>query len=156
LNENFGTYLKKLRTQSGLSQKEVAAQLGVSSMAISQYEAGRAYPPKKYLPTIAKLYEVSVNRLKFRMLQDEYEIQSNVDIIDLQRELQEFLKGVSPPLEEPVLKFIDPAYQELNDLLEERCGQVFRKEFPTMCAKDKQRFAYGVSVAWATIAGPEW
>ena len=37
---NFGNYLCALRTESGLSQKELAAKLGVSDKAVSKWESG--------------------------------------------------------------------------------------------------------------------
>ena len=40
----FGSRLRKLRNQNGLSQKEVAIAISVSVNAISQYETNKRFP----------------------------------------------------------------------------------------------------------------
>ncbi len=60
---NFGNYLCALRTESGLSQKELAAKLGVSDKAVSKWENGRSKPRNDALLTIATLFGISTDEL---------------------------------------------------------------------------------------------
>lgn len=53
--------LKFLRTRRGLTQKELAARLGVKPPVIGAYEEERATPPLDTLLEIAKFFEVSLD-----------------------------------------------------------------------------------------------
>ncbi len=58
MRKDFGRIIKKLRTNAGLSQKEVSAALGhKSSQFISNIERGVAFPPAKNIKTMARLYK---------------------------------------------------------------------------------------------------
>ena len=52
-----------MRRQAGLSQRQVAALLGMSDKAVSKWETGRAKPTTNALRKVAALYEVSVEEL---------------------------------------------------------------------------------------------
>ena len=60
---DFGNYLCGLRVGSGLSQKELAARLGVSDKAVSKWENGRSKPSNKTLLDLAKLFGISTDEL---------------------------------------------------------------------------------------------
>ena len=55
--------LKKLRSQKGLTQEQVAEALGVSSQTVSRWECDTTYPDIMLLPEIARLYCVTVDDL---------------------------------------------------------------------------------------------
>lgn len=55
--------LKELRARQKLSQKEVAAQLGVSASLISSYETGERTPSAEMLLALAYLYHCSTDYL---------------------------------------------------------------------------------------------
>ena len=59
----FADYLYEKRRQAGLSQRQVAALLGMSDKAVSKWETGRAKPTTNALRKLAALYEVSVEEL---------------------------------------------------------------------------------------------
>ena len=59
----FGEKLKKLRTDNGLTQDELAKYLYVSRTAISKWESGRGYPSIDSLKAIAKFFSVTVDKL---------------------------------------------------------------------------------------------
>lgn len=59
----FADYLYEKRRQAGLSQRQVAALLGMSDKAVSKWETGRAKPTTNALRKVAALYEVSVEEL---------------------------------------------------------------------------------------------
>jgi transcriptional regulator with XRE-family HTH domain len=49
MNDPFADKLIRLRTQKGLTQRELAAMVGVSWSQISKYESGKSKPRKKAL-----------------------------------------------------------------------------------------------------------
>ena len=52
----FGRRLKELRKKRGLSQKELAAAIGVHQFQISKYETGA------YFPTVGNVIEIAKTR----------------------------------------------------------------------------------------------
>lgn len=59
----FNTRLRILRQQYGLTQSELAKQLGVSTSTIGMYEQGRREPDHKTLLIICKLFGISTDYL---------------------------------------------------------------------------------------------
>lgn len=59
----FGNYLYALRKNAGLSQTELANQLGVTNKAVSKWENGKSKPTTETLRNIADLFGVSVETL---------------------------------------------------------------------------------------------
>lgn len=59
----FGNYLYDLRKKAGLSQNELAWQLGVTNKAVSKWENGKCKPSTETLRKLATMYGVSVDDL---------------------------------------------------------------------------------------------
>ena len=59
----FCDVFKQLRKQSGYSQSELAAELGVSQPVISCWERGEHYPSIERLAVIETLFNVPVGEL---------------------------------------------------------------------------------------------
>jgi len=60
----FGTYIRTLRKQRGLTLKQVEAAAEVSNAYVSQFERGLRNPPHPdILNRLAKVYEVPVREL---------------------------------------------------------------------------------------------
>ena len=59
----LGEKLQRLRKARGMSQEELAAQMGVSRQAVSRWETGETVPSTDTLKEIAKVFQVSVDRL---------------------------------------------------------------------------------------------
>src|SRR6185436_9547118 len=55
--------LRQLRTGCGLTQEQLAAQLGVTARAIARWESGKNPIPTKYLRPLAFLLGTSVTEL---------------------------------------------------------------------------------------------
>ena len=55
--------LKRRRTEKGLTQEQLAEQLGVSRQAVSKWEKGLSEPSTANLLALAKLYSISVDTL---------------------------------------------------------------------------------------------
>ena len=62
----FGNYLYDLRKKAGLSQNELAGQLGVTNKAVSKWENGKCKPSTETLRQLATVYSVSVDDLLIR------------------------------------------------------------------------------------------
>ena len=59
----FGNFLYALRKKAGLSQWELANQLGVTNKAVSKWENGKAKPGTETLRKLAELFAVSLDVL---------------------------------------------------------------------------------------------
>ena len=59
----FGNHIYELRSRAGLSQSELAAEIGVTNKAVSKWEVGSAKPSVETIRKIAALFGVSVDEL---------------------------------------------------------------------------------------------
>lgn len=59
----FGKNFKYYRKQSDLTQKEVAAKLGISQSNVSDWENNVSRPEYENLIALAKLYDVTLDEL---------------------------------------------------------------------------------------------
>ena len=59
--------LKKIRTNKGLTQTEVANNLKISQQAYANYETGKRQPDQEMLAKIADYFDVSVDYLLGRI-----------------------------------------------------------------------------------------
>ena len=59
----FGNYIYDLRKKAGLSQSELAAQLGVTNKAVTKWENGKAKPSTDTIRKLANLLGVAVETL---------------------------------------------------------------------------------------------
>ncbi len=55
--------LHRLRERWGLTQKEVAEELGVSRQSVSQWESGKTFPSVKKQIVLSRLYGVPIEQL---------------------------------------------------------------------------------------------
>ncbi len=67
MKENFGAFIKKLRTDKGLTLTQLGAQLGVDSGALSKIENCKKKLDEKALPKLAKVFKLDLNQIR-----DEY------------------------------------------------------------------------------------
>lgn len=77
---NLGIKIKQLRVENGLTQEDLAEQLGVSFQAVSRWETGVTYPDITLLPVLANMFNVTVDYLL------------DVDILKKEEEIKEILK----------------------------------------------------------------
>jgi transcriptional regulator with XRE-family HTH domain len=69
--ERFGEKLHALRVQQGMTLKQLANELGLTSHSyISELEAGKKIPTAEFVLNIARLFEVTTDEL----LKDELEL----------------------------------------------------------------------------------
>lgn len=60
---DFGSTLKKLRLQSGMTQKQLADKIGLTKAVISYYELQERYPSPEVLVKLASIFHVSTDSL---------------------------------------------------------------------------------------------
>ena len=60
---DFGLRLKTLRKQAGLTQKQLAAQLGITKSVVSFYELQSRSPSPEVLAKLAQIFHVSADYL---------------------------------------------------------------------------------------------
>ena len=87
----FGANLKRLRISKGLSQADIATELGVSGPSISGWESGRARPKHDRLRPLAALLGVPAAQLLVDLATDPAE-----DLINQGREKIARATGASP------------------------------------------------------------
>lgn len=80
--------LRHARQNVNLSQKELGRKLGISEMAISAYETGRAIPPLPALKRISKITNVPL----IFFLEDE---KRQISLESLYEEMQKMKKDIS-------------------------------------------------------------
>ena len=97
----FGENLKRLRTQSNLTQEDLASVLGVSFQTISKWERGETYPDLTMLPEIAAYFNISADDLlgadeaqKERKIKYYLELFNNMQLKDVSCVLDEYRKAV--------------------------------------------------------------
>jgi transcriptional regulator with XRE-family HTH domain len=74
LHKALGEYLKDKRSETGLTQSDVAKKLGYSTpQFISNFERGLCAPPLKNLKLLVKLYKLDANELIDVILNEEEE-----------------------------------------------------------------------------------
>ena len=66
-----GEYLKKLRTEKGLSQDALGEVLGISRQSVSKWEQGNSTPDIDNIGKLAEFYGVSIDSLVKGEAQEE-------------------------------------------------------------------------------------
>lgn len=62
-NRSMGETISCLRKEKGMTQKELADQLGITDKAVSKWERNVAYPDTATIPALAEILGVSVEEL---------------------------------------------------------------------------------------------
>lgn len=60
---NFQEKLVILRKEKGLSQEELAEQLGISRQAVAKWELGQSYPEIDNMIALSNLFKITIDRL---------------------------------------------------------------------------------------------
>ena len=60
---NIGENIKYLRREKDITQEQLAEMLGVSYQSVSRWETGACYPDMELLPTLANVFETTVDKL---------------------------------------------------------------------------------------------
>lgn len=77
---DFGTRLKNLRKQAGLTQQQLATQLGITKSVVSFYELQERSPSPEVLIKLAAIFHVSADYLL------GLDTRETIDVSDLDEE----------------------------------------------------------------------
>ena len=73
---SIGSTIKKLRREREMTQEQLAEYLGITANAVSQWECDRTAPDISQLPMLARILQVTTDRLLgVDLSRDEEEIQ---------------------------------------------------------------------------------
>ncbi len=61
--QTFGAMVAALRKEKGMTQLELAEQMGVTDKAVSKWERDLSLPDVSALPRLAEIFEISVDEL---------------------------------------------------------------------------------------------
>lgn len=77
-NMKFGSFIRKLRQEKGITQKQLSEILGITGGAVSKWERGLSFPDITLLTSLADYFGVTVAEL----LEGEHGIMSAEENID--------------------------------------------------------------------------
>lgn len=97
----FGEKLIQLRRKEGMSQEQLAAQMGITRQSVSKWESGSTLPELTKLIAISELFNVSVDYLVKDSMEEDFfkDISSNIYSMENTRleekmdELSRYVKG---------------------------------------------------------------
>jgi len=70
--ESFGDYIRRLRTENGLNQTELAAKIGLDSGGLSKVENGKKELKENKLDLLAKALKVDSKQIKEQYLSEKF------------------------------------------------------------------------------------
>ena len=74
----IGENLRRLRREKDITQEQLAEVLGVSDQSVSRWENDACYPDMELLPTMAKFFETSVDKLLIIRAEMSHRCRSNI------------------------------------------------------------------------------
>lgn len=104
---DFGSILKELRLNAGLTQKQLADRLWLSKATVSYYEQSLRYPSPEVLVKIAKVFHVSTDYLLG--IEEKRQV---LDISDLKDEDIQLLQSAAELLRKKNISMSIPLTEE--------------------------------------------
>nr|MCR5728494.1 helix-turn-helix domain-containing protein [Lachnospiraceae bacterium] len=82
-----GLFIAEVRKAKGLTQKQLADEIGVSDKAVSRWETGRGMPDTLIMPELCRTLEININELLSgeRLSEDAYSGKAEEHMVDLIR-----------------------------------------------------------------------
>lgn len=62
-NKKFGDFIKELRKEKQLTQKELGEKLNITDKAISKWERGLSFPDIAVLKDLSEFFEIDISEL---------------------------------------------------------------------------------------------
>ncbi len=93
--KNIGKFLQELRKGKGLTQKELAEQIGISDKTISKWENGNSIPDTSMLLPLCNVLEITVNEFLSceKILPENYSMKAEENMMALIEENKRTEKG---------------------------------------------------------------
>ena len=97
MEANFGEYVRKLRTENGLTLTQLGAKLGIDSGALSKMETGKKAFDEDCLPNLAKAFNLDLETLKSELISEKiantlYQYKCNVNVLTLAEEKVKYIR----------------------------------------------------------------
>ena len=89
--QTLGMMISTLRKEKGMTQLELAEQMGVTDKAVSKWERDLSFPDINSIPKLAEIFEVSVDEL----MQVKTETKENIGNNKVTEIVDTALKGIS-------------------------------------------------------------
>ena len=89
--QTLGMMISTLRKEKGMTQLELAEQMGVTDKAVSKWERDLSFPDINSIPKLAEIFEVSVDEL----MQVKTETKENIGKNKVTEIVDTALKGIS-------------------------------------------------------------
>lgn len=86
-----GSFIAEMRKEKGLTQKQLADQVGVSDKAVSRWETGKGLPDTSIMPELCKALDINVNELLSgeRLNAEAYSGKAEEIMVSLVKDVQE-------------------------------------------------------------------
>ncbi|MBO5371181.1 MAG: helix-turn-helix domain-containing protein [Lachnospiraceae bacterium] len=91
----IGKFMAEIRKQRGMTQKELAEQVGISDKTISKWECGNSIPDISYLEALCNSLDITVNELLSgeKLSEQSYSEKAEENIMALMKENEIHKKG---------------------------------------------------------------
>lgn len=70
--ERFGEFIKRLRTEKGLNQTQLAAKIGLDSGGLSKIETGKKDLKEEKLTLLARIFGISIEEIKKQYFSEKF------------------------------------------------------------------------------------
>ncbi len=100
MKATFGEYIRKLRTDNGLTLTELAALLKLDSANLSKIENGKREFDEKRLDKLASAFSLDIEKLKVEYFGDQfakkmYEFKCSPETLIVAEEKMNYLKSIN-------------------------------------------------------------
>ena len=153
----IGSFIKELRIQKVMTQKDLAEQINCTDKAVSRWETGRGIPEVSLLMPLAKALDVSVNELlsgeRFSLKTDDNIEETNYELIAVPEIITKTDKNLVSVIEEKDREIKNRNKDTLIFLMLCCIQVIIYFVLPNMGMMEPAVFIVGASAANAFLAG---
>ncbi len=93
--EKIGKFIADCRKEQGLTQVQLAEQLGITNRAVSKWETAKSMPDVSVMMPLCEILHISVNELLSgeKISMEEYKEKAEQNLMELQEKKQQAKKG---------------------------------------------------------------
>ena len=153
----IGSFIKELRMQKVMTQKDLAEQINCTDKAVSRWETGRGIPEVSLLMPLAKALDVSVNELlsgeRFSLKTDDNIEETDYELIAVPEIITKTDKNLVSVIEEKDREIKNRTKDTLIFLMLCCIQVIIYFVLPNMGMMEPAVFIVGASAANAFLAG---